>query len=1037
MAVQPTITFPTTSAGFSTNLQNQTLGGTAHPSTVQILVNGSPDGVIYTSGDATWLFSGDLISGENTFNVSAKDVFNSVSSADVITVTLTSEDNLNLLIGPPTGIILERSKDSVTISVIENPESEVIGYNFYGAENAGGGSDGFTLLNRTLIQESSFFKENIVVLSESIETSGNVRTIFKVEEVQRSDYFSYTHNRVNQPLGQKPLTEPNHYIVTAIGFDPNTQQQVESPFSGELGTTPLILDTSIRDLSIRKTVDIQQSYIDQILSINRDVDVKPGTLTRDIHINPPSDEFERLYTVIDFLHRSQSFLTLIEFDDADGDEISDPVLESNAKIRLKEALLLPDERADDVQRLIDDAFDKLAGNVNVVRKSNTSSIGQALFFTRATPTQEVSINAGAIVETLSDDNTRAVQFQVLTDFNLPVSDLSNFFNPQTQRYEVLLDIEAIQPGQSGDVDSGKIRVISSGINPIFGVTNPNPTDFGQDEESNYNLAQRAVLAFVSVDAGTEGGYLATTLGTPNVTRAKIISAGEDLMMRDIDPLRLVHTFGMVDIYVYGSKQTTVSEDFGFIYKTRNNDQAIIQSASLFHFKIENSEINIEKPIYEVLKVRNVTKAEDYDLTGFVIIGDGEVIDLNESLPTNTLIGLDPTDVIQVSYRYRDSEPYIFLSQPVESIVSVVGELSGTLSSSNYTLQKLEDPLQFGNSTSSSDRMQIKFFNGVPLGSTVSVTDEEILLFAQNEVELERFAIDPDSIFVTDSQNVVTYLRDIDYEIITGNSNTKTKIKRTQTSSIASGSTLKVDYMAGENFTVRYNVNALLADVQQRVDKMKHLTADVVLKGAIRNLIDIEMTVLLEQNSDQTSIDRKIRTAISKVLSSKQIGESIYQSDIVHAIEGISGVSHVEIPFLKMVKANGSYVVHEPYNGQFQIHQTGIVTSYKSIGKLNWETTAMGGGDGNLFVGVYENDILLSMQNNSDAVSVAAGRSYIDNDGFIYVSPSQGDISNATVKTTYIVQDAVGSRDISFSDIEYGGIGTLNITYDFIRKFRGF
>lgn len=1034
MALSPKITFPTDSLGYSTNLVNQTILGTTESNTASILVNDSTAGVSYASGNTNWGFTTMLENGDNVFNIVAVDVFGTPSAATSITITLTSEDNLNLVIDPPTGITFSRSRDSVEVSVIENKEPEIIGYNFYGSEEPGGGSEGFTLLNRTLVRESSFFREETVVLSENIETVGNIKTTNKVEQLQRNNYYSFAHNRRTQPLGNRPISEPNHYVVTAVGFDPDTLQQVESAYSGEVGASPVILDTSIRDLTVRSTTDVQQSYIDQILSVNSDVDVKPGTVTRDVHINPPSDEFERLYTVLDFLHRSQSFLTLLEFDDANKDGISDPVLESENKIRLKEALQIPDERADDVQRLIDDSFDKLAGNVNVPRKSALPALGQALFYTRSVPNQDVSINAGGIIETVSEGEP-AVQFQVLTDFTLRVADLENYYNPQTDRYEVSLDIQALNPGNEGNVDASKIRVIVSGINPIFGVTNPNPTDFGQDQESNADLAQRAILAFVSVDVGTEGGYLSTALGTPNVSRARIISAGEPLMMRDIDPLRLVHTFGMVDIYVYGSKQTTVTEQFGFNYEISRNEQAVIQSANLFHFRVQNENVNIDKPIYDVVSVVNATKGAAYDITDFEIINDGQVIDLNESLPTNVAVGLDPTDVILVTYRFRESQPYIFLRQPVESIVSVEGEISGFLSESNYQLRKLEDPLQFGNSTSSSDQMQLVFGNGVPSGEVIDILGEQILLFAENPANLERYGIDVESIQITNLNNTQVYTRDLDYVIVPGNANSYTAIRRTPNSSIPSGSSVLVDYSAGENFTVRYNINSLLEDVQERINHMKHLTADVVIKGAIRTFIDIDMKVVIEEGSDQTSIDRRIRTALARLLREKQIGESVYQSDIVHAVEENVGVSHVEIPFTKMVKANGSYSINEDYVGSFEPFQTVNVTAYRSVGTLKWETIE-GGGPETLFKGVFENDIPYTMVSSASEVSEQEGRAYIDSEGRLYISPF-GSVANARVTSTYVVQDAMGSRDIEFSEIEYGAIGDLTITFDFVRKFRGF
>jgi uncharacterized phage protein gp47/JayE len=1032
----PVINFPTTEPGFSTNLINQTIKGTTDPGTSSIFVNGSSGDVIFASGNTDWTFVTVLESGDNVYSVTAVDASGVPSTADTITITLTQEDDLNLIVSSPTGITLERGRNIVKVAVIENPEPEVIGYNFYGSEEPGGGTNGFTLLNSTLITDFDFFKEETLVLSETVETSGNVRETCTVEQVFQNRFYSYIHDKTVQVLGNIPISEANHYVVTAVAFDQTLLQQVESPFSSELGAAPLLLDTSIRDLPLRNTEDVQDSYIDQILTTDNEIDVKPGTITRDIHINPPSDEFARLYIIQDFMHRSQSFLTLLEFDDPDGDGVSDPVLTTVGKLRLKEALLVEDENVDQIQQLIDDAFTKLAGNVNVPRKSAQRSQGQLLFFTRSTPTKDSTINAGGVVETLSDETTEPVQFEVLTDFTLTLADLDNYYNPTTERYEVLLDAQSIEEGDFTNVDADKIRVVVSGIDSIFGVTNPNPTEFGQDIESNKDLAERAILAFVSVDVGTEAGYLATTLGTPNVSRAKIISAGETLMQRDIDPLRLVHTFGKVDIYIQGSIQTTKTDEFGFTFATVKNEQVLIQSVPLFHFNVTNPEVTVDKPIFEVIEVKNVSKSANYDTTGFQIIGNGQVVDLDENLSANVSIGLDPTDVIQISYRYRDSDPYVFNNQPVESITSVIGEISGPLTADNYELQKLEDPLSFGNSTSAQDQMVIKFANGLPTGGIKTVADEPHLLFGENEVELDRFGIDSDTIVVTDNTNTTTYIKDTDYFISAGDLKTKTTIRRSSTSSIPEGATVLVDYEAGENITVNYTVNSLLSDVQNRIDDMRHLTADVVVKNSIRTFIDIDLKVLIEEGSDQTSIDRKIRTAIAKLMNEKQIGESIYQSDIIEVVESINGVVHQIIPYTKMVKADGSLVIREQYSGEFTPFQTVNVTSYKSNSPLSWTTTE-GGGPSNLFRGVFENDIPLETVDTASEVAEAAGRAYIDSSGFLYVSLQLGNINDASITTTYVVEDASGARDIDFSDIEYGAVGTLSITFDFLPKFTGF
>lgn len=1009
--------------------------GTTDISTQSILINGSSVGVSYIPNSTNWTFTTDLVDGSNTFSIVAWDGAYS-SYPTTIIISYTSDDSLNLIVSPPTGIFIERGKNTAKVAVVKNPESSVIGYNFYVSESVGGGNVGYTLLNRSLVTQYEYFKEDSELISSVALNSGDIRTTTTTEKIIKNYYYTYTHDRSTTPIGNLPLSEPNHYVVTAVAYDPTLKMQVESMYSSELPGTPLILDASTKELQPRTTIDIQQSYISSILESDSSIDVKPGTVTRDVHINPPADEFARLYIIQDFLHRSQSFITLLAFDDANSDGISDPVLESTSKIQLKEALLISDNNSQQVQDLIDSAFDKLAGNVNVSRKGAQKSLGQALFYTRKQPTKDVSVSAGSIIQTTSDQSNTPIQYSVLTDFTMYALTKEQYYNPQNQRYEFSLDIQAVLAGQSGNVDAYKIVNIVSGVDNILGVENINPTEYGQDYESNANLAKRALLAFVGVDSGTEGGYLATTLGTASVNKCRIISAGETFMQRDLDPLRLVHTNGKVDIYIQGSQKITYTENLGFTYATSRNERALIQSVPFFQFKTLNTSVTEEKPIFQILEVRNITKSANYDLTNFKIVGNGDVLDLDEYQVVNQNIGLDASDIITVSYRYRDSDPYLFKNQPVDSILSVVGEISNLLEPANYILVKTEDPLTIGNSTASQNTMKLSYYNGKPTGEVNIVIDEQHLLFGEQNVALNRYGVTNESINITDITNTITYTKDIDYVITPGDMRNYTYIRRTALSSIPDGSMVLVDYESGENFTVTYTVNRLLSSVQEKVNQMKHLTADVIVKSSIATPIDFDLKILLIEGSDQTSVDKKIRTAIAKLLSDKSIGESIYQSDVIYTIESITGVDHVIVPFSKMVRTNGSIILREKYTGSWQEYQTINVTTYKSVGVLSWSTVEGGHPEG-MYAGIYETDYPLTLVSNLDDVGLEAGRGYISADGHIYVSPKFNIIQNASITTTYVVENATGTRDISFCDIEYGVVGTLVITYDFVKKFRGF
>lgn len=85
----------------TTNDSSITLTGTCTDDTYAVYVNGSTEGVSYTPGETTWTYTGILTEqGDNTFDVTAYDAAENVSSADSIIVTYHTE------VSAPTGLVI-------------------------------------------------------------------------------------------------------------------------------------------------------------------------------------------------------------------------------------------------------------------------------------------------------------------------------------------------------------------------------------------------------------------------------------------------------------------------------------------------------------------------------------------------------------------------------------------------------------------------------------------------------------------------------------------------------------------------------------------------------------------------------------------------------------------------------------------------------------------------------------------------------------------------------------------------------------------
>lgn len=1031
MAVSiPTITIPTPEPAFSTNIQFVTIGGTYDSSATSILVNGSSGGVTLDSSGG-WSYSTSLVSGENDFLVQG---VNGAQFSGVNRIEIIYDPNIDpsLIAELPSGFQIRQGRNYIKISVAQSTNPNFVGFNYYGAEDPGGGTSGYTLLNKQPVVQIDYFVNNSVVLNKTVTTdsSTSITTTVTQERLTQVNYISYTHNRINQPLGNNPLTEPNSYVATTVIFDPINKKMIESNFSEELSGKPIIIDTQLKEIDTRSEADFRQSIMSQMLQVDTTLDLKPGTVLRDTVIDPNSYQFANMFTLLKFMSTSQSFPTLLRFDSANDTGVSDPVLTSPNKNALRIALLIPEQNASIVQDLIDTAFDKLAGNVNVLRQAAQASIGEVTVYTKRTPTKDAVVQTGAIGETIADtvNGIASVRFQVLSGFTLRVADLPNYFNPTTSRYEFNLQVQAVLVGAAGNVDSNKIVNAVSGFDSVFGIVNSNPTEFGTDKESNSSLATRAQLAFTSVDSGTKAGYFANTISVVGVTRAEIIAAQDPLMQRDLDPIREIHALGKVDIYVQGTEEQTVVDTFGFSFDKVISEPFFIQSRIFFQFKATNVFVDAEHPIYQILEVRNLTRNNVYDLTGATISNDGNVIDLDETNLTNSTIGLGSNDVIRVSYIYRRSDPVQFNTQPVDRIISVTGSKSGPLSEANYQLIRRDDPLLLGRSTDATDAIQFIYANGLPNGLFESVSGEAVVLTGVTPASLSLVNVDDTSIVVHDASNNL-YIQNFDYEITPGSNKVPTSIKRIASGTIPNGSTVFVTYQAGEVMTVQYAVNSILTQVNTKIENMRHLTADVVVKSAQSTSIDIEMTVVLKTGADPVVVNRNIRTAIGSFLANAHLGQNVYQSDIISLTEGVNNVQYVVVPLTKMVKSDGVQVIRESLtNPLYTIYQSGTVVSYKSTETLNAATISTG-GPGNDFRGIFENDFALSMQANDTLVANAAGQGYITSDGHLIVSTRHGVDPNGNAYTaTYIVEGETGAKDIIISGVEYCEIGTMIITF---------
>lgn len=1119
----------------SVDLQVSRNGGAfvSDPTLVQL------DGVNFTLPNPTSYPDGlPLTLGTNSIQIRSIDIVGSVSPtalAEVTRVTSLTDEGRFI----PTGIKVRRQRNAVDILIAKEEFTVAIpvlgpgdlladnyefrGHNIYASTTPGGTSGYFKINGSPITEVSTTYDETLIDINSTstyiapLETASVLRVRVTQEDVfgkelvlnsdvptsistlgsgvvlqftgslkesRRTEYYHFLHNRAGatgttnaDQWADTSNSDPLYYVVTGLYYDPSQSIEIETPYSQEVLGKPLIIDTRIRDMPGRTQLQVVLNFVDAIQRVNEEVSLIPGSTTRDVSIDPFASEAERIWFLLDFVHRSQSFLTLLQIDDVNGDGVSDPVISSAYKSALKAAVGFTTDQA--VQQLLDAQFDKLAGNFQKKRLPGRPAIGQVVFYTTTRPTKDVTFSSGTSVSTDADaDNgLPAVRFAVGGTYTLVAANADAYYNYETQRYEIIADITAASIGTAGNRPAGSIKNLLSSISG-FSVTNTESTVFGTDRESNTDLAIRAELGFVSVDTGTEGGYTSTVAEQIGIIKAKVVKSGDDLMMRDYDEVRNKHIGGKVDIWVQGLRERTVTEVFAFTFEIARDIRCQIIDLSTLTFRVLDSRVTTDTPIVEILDnlaqglgVRNATQGKDYDLTGLTIL-DYQTFKLDAAIQTFTTY-ID--DVITADYRFRSVNQFTFSLQPVRRVTSVTGEASGALDPLlGYSLYKTEDPLINGESTIASNYLVINQVGGIPTGDTITVNDEQHVLIGFFENKLGSIGINTATVRVFSEDRSVEYDGPSstvpDFEIVEGTATTPAKILRSSSSTIVSGQTVSVDYEHDENFTVTYVINDLLQQLQRTINSRRHTTADVLVKQAILNSVDLDTTIQLKQGASKDTVDPAVRTNVSTELNQKIIGQGTAQSDMINAIDSTDGVDFQVLPLTKMGYADGSRKLREfvlSSSQRLSSLDIGGNRAFILTNALQYPTID-GGGLSTEHKGVFQDDITMTLSSTLATVGQNSPGAYVIGSGGAIITGYSDDATitaetgltdptdieterlrrtadhvvlslsgagmppdepeNHDYAASYVIDGDVGPHDLQASAVEFLDLGALTLTF---------
>jgi hypothetical protein len=116
-----------------------------------------------------------------------------------------------------------------------------------------------------------------------------------------------------------------------------------------------------------------------------------------------------------------------------------------------------------------------------------------------------------------------------------------------------------------------------------------------------------------------------------------------------------------------------------------------------------------------------------------------------------------------------------------------------------------------------------------------------------------------------------------------------------------GTIYSVDYdflapKEGERISVSYNVNKLITNSTIEVERVRPVTADILVKEAGELTIDVEGTILINDNalSEADKIVENVTNSVSNLLNTSKLGSVVDYSDIISVAASENGVDSVNI-----------------------------------------------------------------------------------------------------------------------------------------------
>lgn len=278
------------------------------------------------------------------------------------------------------------------------------------------------------------------------------------------------------------------------------------------------------------------SMLERLSFTQPNLDTKPGTVARDLFIDLPADQLEKLYRVISIVAEKQSPET------ASGTDL-----------------------------------DKYASNFGISRTRGVGASGVVVFTTNSI-VEDISIPSGSQVSAKN-----GVTYNTVGNYIFQASAKARYAATANRLkrslqiagnndiYALEVPVQAARSGTSGNVSS--LQILNHNLQSDLKVVNLSSMSGGTNQESDNIFRTRIASVFSGSNTGTSLGYRNAALTVNGVLDALVVEPGNTLMLRDgtetikinDGTYRILNsgTGGKVDIYVLGKLLREVSESFIF------------------------------------------------------------------------------------------------------------------------------------------------------------------------------------------------------------------------------------------------------------------------------------------------------------------------------------------------------------------------------------------------------------------------------------------------------------------------------------------